>query len=226
MAISGSSSRLLQLQLNSTSCLCVLFPRRCPRSQTLKIRLSACSHPAHSPRADRRPSPHAPRRCPRFEDLSSKPRTRKNSNARKLPQRPAGASVPSVNGWNRSTTTLAACNKVISWRSQRSFFACGKVLRRPSRHASQRSRGASQPSSGRRFPNLLRPFALSVLRVHWTDPIKKSAPDEECVSVDLHCDGCSATYDTTSKMRNVGYGRLNAHAPAARLARNTQMIYV
>ncbi|GFT79639.1 hypothetical protein TNCV_1272911 [Trichonephila clavipes] len=75
----------------------------------------APSHPALSPRVGRRPSPHAPRRS-RFEDLSSKPRTRKNSNARELPQRPAGASQPSANGWNRSTTTLAACIKAISWR--------------------------------------------------------------------------------------------------------------
>ncbi|GFW74297.1 hypothetical protein TNCV_3438501 [Trichonephila clavipes] len=88
--------------------------RRCPRSQTLKIRLSACSLP-HSTLTTGRPSPHAPRRS-RFEDLSSKPRTRKNSNARELPQRPAGASLPSANGWNRSTTTLAACIKAISWR--------------------------------------------------------------------------------------------------------------
>ncbi|GFT47721.1 hypothetical protein TNCV_3083801 [Trichonephila clavipes] len=38
-----------------------------------------------------------------------------------------------------------------------------------------------------------------------------------------HCDGCSATYNTPSK-KNIVYGRLNAHAPAARLARRSRSL--
>ncbi|GFU93932.1 hypothetical protein TNCV_2453031 [Trichonephila clavipes] len=75
----------------------------------------------------------------------------------------------------------------------------------------------------KRFPNLHRPFALSVLRVQWTDPIKKERSGRGMRLSRLHCDGCSATYDTPFK-RNVVYGRLNAHAPAARLARRSRSL--